>query len=192
MRRGTRRRAGDASGRFVLRLPPGLHATLRAAARDAGLSLNDYCVRKLGAPAGNPANGGAAAAVRRAAALLGEQLLGVVAYGSWARGDATAGSDVDLLVIVDAGTRVGRQLYRDWDAEPLTWDGRPVEPHFVRLREADAPATALWAEAALDGIVLFERGTKVSARLAAVRRDIVAGRVVRRTAHGQPYWAQVA
>jgi hypothetical protein len=52
--------------------------------------------------------------------------------------------------------------------------------------------TGLWAEAALDGVVLFERGLVVSKRLAAVRRDIVAGRLVRRLAHGQPYWAAVA
>ena len=39
-----------------------------------------------------------AALVRRAAALYGPNLLGVVVFGSWARGEAGAGSDVDLLV----------------------------------------------------------------------------------------------
>jgi nucleotidyltransferase-like protein/HicB-like protein involved in pilus formation len=176
----------------VLRLSPGLHATLRAAARDAGLSLNDYCVHKLAASSANPALPSAAAVVDRSAQILGTDLLGVVAYGSWARGEATATSDVDVLVVADAKAAITRELYRRWDARPLTWEGRPVEPHFVRLRGADAPATSLWAEAALDGIVLFERGLGLSARLAAVRRDIASGRLVRRLAHGQPYWAEVA
>jgi hypothetical protein len=62
----------------------------------------------------------------------------------------------------------------------------------VHLRGAEERTTGLWAEAAIDGIVLFERGTQVSARLAQARRDIVAGRLVRRVVHGQPYWAEVA
>ena len=35
------------SGRFVLRIDPGLHGALRKAARAAGVSLNEYCARKL-------------------------------------------------------------------------------------------------------------------------------------------------
>ena len=135
---------------------------------------------------------GATTVVDRAAELFGEGLLGVLAYGSWVRGEATEASDVDVLVVVDANAPLTRALYRQWDAQPMTWEGRPLELHFVRLRRRDAPATGLWAEAALDGIVLFERGLVVSARLAAVRRDIVAGRLVRRLVHGQPYWAEVA
>jgi predicted nucleotidyltransferase len=189
---GRPRRAG-ASGRFVLRLSPGLHAALRRAARDAGVSLNDYCARKLALPAGNPLIfGGATAVVERAAALFAADLIAVVAYGSWARGEALSTSDVDVLVVVEAGAPITRELYRRWDATPLEWDGRPVEPHFVHLRGAEERTTGLWAEAAIDGIVLFERGTQVSARLAQARRDIVAGRLVRRVVHGQPYWAEVA
>ena len=189
----TRRRRSGASGRFILRVSPGLHAALRGAARDAGVSLNDYCARKLALPAGNPtALGGATAVVEQAAALFGGDLLGVVAYGSWARGEALSTSDVDVLVVVEPSAPLTRELYRRWDATPLTWDGRPVEPHFVHLRGAGEPTTGVWAEAAVDGIVLLERGTGVSARLAQARRDIVAGRLVRRIVHGQPYWAEVA
>jgi HicB family/Nucleotidyltransferase domain len=188
----SRRPPKEASGRFVLRLSRGLHAALRAAAREAGVSLNDYCARKLATRAGDPASPEASAVVERAAALFGEHLLGVVVYGSWVRGEATASSDVDVLVVLDAGAPLTRALYRQWDAEPVTWEGRPVEPHFVRLHGSAAPATGLWAEAALEGVVLFERGFAVSRRLAAVRGDVVAGRLVRRLAHGQPYWAEVA
>jgi hypothetical protein len=94
---------------------------------------------------------------------------------------------VDVLVILDRGRPLDRGLYRDWDSAPVTWGGRAVDPHFVHL-PADGRATGLWGEAAIDGVLLFEAGTRVSSTLAQVRRDIVAGRLVRRMAHGQPYW----
>jgi len=187
------RRRREPSGRFLLRLTPGLHATLRSAAREAGLSLNDYCARRLAAPSGSlDGLRGASTVVERAAELFCEDLIGVVAFGSWARGEAVASSDVDVLVVVEGSAPITRALYRRWDVKPLTWEGRVVEPHFVRLAAVEAPATGLWAEAAIDGIVLFERGSRLSARLAEVRREIVAGRLVRRLSHGQPYWAEVA
>ncbi|MCI0434182.1 MAG: type II toxin-antitoxin system HicB family antitoxin, partial [Gemmatimonadetes bacterium] len=62
------------SGRFVMRIDPALHAALRDAARAAGLSLNDYCVRKLAAP-GSPV-GPAEEVLKRAASLLGAGLVG--------------------------------------------------------------------------------------------------------------------
>lgn len=188
----SKRRRRPPSGRFLLRLSPGLHATLRTAADEAGLSLNDYCARRLAVPgAGASASTSACAVVERAAEMFGAELVGVVAFGSWVRGEAGAGSDVDVLIVVEPTVSITRALYRRWDDRPLAWEGREVEPHFVRLA-ADAPATGVWAEAALDGVVLFERGVRLSARLGDVRRAIVDGRLVRRLAHGQPYWAEVA
>lgn len=177
----------------MLRLSSGLHAALRNAARSAEMSLNDFCVRKLALPSGNPtAMTGATAVVERAAELFGDALLAIVAYGSWTRDEAVAGSDVDVLIVVDAGAPITRSLYRQWDEKPLAWDGHAVEPHIVHLRGPEEGASGLFAEAAIDGIVLFERGLRVSRRLAEIRRDILAGRLVRRIVHGQPYWAEVA
>src|SRR5665647_1443966 len=90
------------SGRFLLRINPGLHALLRASARDLGLSLNDYCARKLTLPvdAAALADDGPAV-VQRAVDLYGSHLAGVAVFGSWARGEAADGSDVDLLVVLD-------------------------------------------------------------------------------------------
>jgi len=186
-------RRTPASGRFVLRIDPGLHATLRAAARESGVSLNDYCARKLALPVGSlAANDPAGAAVARAAGLFGERLLGVVAYGSWARGEAGVSSDVDLLVVLEEGVPLTRALYREWDAAPLEWAGLPVGAHFVHLPPPAQTVAGLWGEVALDGIVLFERGLRVSTRVAAIRRDIAAGRIKRREAHGQAYWTTAA
>jgi hypothetical protein len=175
------------SGRFVLRITPGLHAALRAAAREEGLSLNEYCARKLASPTGC-VTGPAGEVVERAASRFGAALIGIVAFGSWARGEAADGSDVDILVVLESRLSIVRDLYRAWDEEPLSWGGRPVEAHFVHLPQPDEPMSGLWAEAALDGVVLFERGLAVSRRLADVRRRITAGELSRRRVHGQPYW----
>ena len=185
------RKSTRPSGRFVLRIDPGLHALLRSAARERGVSLNEYCSQKLAAPAGNalPPEG-LGRAVERAATLFGADLIGIAAFGSWARGDAADGSDVDLLLVLENRVPLGRSLYRVWDEAPLVWAGRAVEPQFVHLPDPDETVAGLWGEVALDGIVLWERGLRVSARLVRVRRDIVSGRIVRRTAHGQPYWVR--
>jgi predicted nucleotidyltransferase len=181
------------SGRFLLRIDAGLHAALRAAARAAGVSLNDYCVRKLAVPSGDPSALRAPAdLIARAAAVVGEGLLGVVAYGSFVRGEAASTSDVDALIVVDASVSLTRALYRRWDEVPLTWNGRTVDPHFVHLPSADERSSGLWAEVAVDGIVLFERGLCVSEHLVRIRRDILHGRLVRRFVHGQPYWAEAS
>ncbi|MBM4266147.1 MAG: toxin-antitoxin system HicB family antitoxin [Deltaproteobacteria bacterium] len=184
----------QASGRFLLRIAPGLHAALRTAARASKVSLNDYCARKLAAPIGAlAALPPGAAVVERAGAACGASLLGVVVYGSWARGEATPRSDVDVLIVLDGDTPPSRALYRAWDAEdPPTWEGRPVEPHFACLPEPSEAISGLWAEVATDGVVLLEQELRVSAHLAHVRREIVSGRIVRRFSHGQPYWSLVA
>ena len=192
MPRGTRSRQPP-SGRFVLRLDPGLHAALRHAARDAELSLNDYCARKLAAPVGcADVRGDLGAALARALELFGGDLLGAAVFGSYARGELTDTSDIDLLLVVAPGIRLGRDLYRRWDQSPLSCDGRSLEPQIVHMPPDAEIVAGLWAEIALDGIVLFDRSHRLSARLARVRRDIVAGRIVRRLAHGHPDWIKVA
>jgi predicted nucleotidyltransferase len=124
--------------------------------------------------------------------MFGDRLLGVVLFGSYARGEAGTDSDVDLLVVVDGRVALSRDLYRQWDGGPIAWEARRVEPHFVHLPQPATVPGGVWAEAALDGIVMFERRMAVSRWLAEVRRRVVSGRLVRRLAHGQPYWAEVA
>jgi predicted nucleotidyltransferase len=190
-RRDARRKLGFASsGRFVLRLDPALHARLRDAARQTGTSLNAYCADRLARSHGSGLSTmpDAVAVTARAVQLFGDRLVAVAAYGSWARGDAVAASDVDLLIVLEPDARLGRELYRRWDEEPMEWSGRTVEPHFVTLAPPDRTVAGVWAEVALDGIVLLDPELRLSARLVQVRHDIVAGRIVRRLSHGQPYW----
>jgi predicted nucleotidyltransferase len=185
--------ASRLSGRFLLRIGPQLHARLQSIARTLGVSLNEYCSRRLRVP--GPAilvECGAAASVERPLAQFGSALAGVLVYGSYARGDATSASDVDLLVVVDPAIPLTRALYRDWDVEPVEWQGRHVDPHFIHLPDDRRTAPGAWCEAAIDGVVLYERDGAVTRHLAAIRGDIAAGRLVRRSAHGQPYWTEAA
>lgn len=178
------------SGRFVLRIDPGLHGHLREAARAAATSLNEYCARKLASP-GTWLDEEAAEIVERAASILGESLVGVVAFGSWVRGEHDATSDFDVLLIAADDLAILRQLYRRWDdARGLSWKGLEVQPHFVHLLPKGDVPSGLWGEIATDGVILFERGFEVSTRLAEIRRRIADGDIVRRLAQGQPYWVR--
>ncbi len=180
-----------ASGRFLLRISPELHELLRSSAREMGVSLNEYCAMKLAAPVANLAPVQEAVdAVGRAAGLFGEELVAVAVFGSWARGEAGPDSDVDLLIVLDGGISLSRDLYRKWDEDLIRWEGMNVEPHFVRLPSDSRRVSGLWAEVALEGIVLFERELRLSRWLVRVRRAIVQGRVVRRVVNGQPYWSE--
>lgn len=78
------------------------------------------------------------------------------------------------------------------DIAPLTVDGRAIDAHFTHLPAAGAAPTAVWCEAAVDGIVWYDRDGAVATRLGDVRRAIADGRVVRGVAHGQPYWKGAA
>jgi hypothetical protein len=103
------------------------------------------------------------------------------------RGAAGPGSDVDALVVIESRVALTRALYRAWDEGPVAWQGRIVDPHFVHP-PGNRLGGAVWGEVALDGVVLYERRLEVSTDLARIRREIAAGRLVRRTVHGQPYW----
>lgn len=188
----TDRRQRPPSGRFVVRIEPSLHASLRTRARSEGISLNRYCARELGSP-GSELPPPAANVIGRAHSILGEALLGIVVFGSWARGEPSWESDLDILLIADVRIPISRGLYRQWDGGPtLEWDGHAVEPHFVHLPGEDETPSGLWAEVAMDGLVLFERRLEVSRTLAGVRRRILEERVSHRVVHGNPYWVREA
>lgn len=179
--------------RVLLRLPADLHLTLVKAAADLDLSFNEFCVRRLQAP--SDAHGLSVVrslVVSRARATFGDRLLGVLVLGSWARGEAAATSDIDVLVVIDPGTTLTRDLYRAWDLDPLTFEGRAIDVHFAHPLAAGTAPTAVWCEAAVDGVVWYDRTGAIAIRLGEVRRAIAEGRVVRAFAHGQPYWKGAA
>ena len=178
---------------MLLRLPAHLHRHLAKAAADRGLSFNEFCVRRLRNPSSVDDTLGVRALVMdRARAEFGDRLVGVVLIGSWARGDAGAGSDVDVLVVMDSTLLLTRDRYRSWDRAPLSWEGRPVDAHFTHVPGAGTVPSGVWCEAALDGIVWYDRDGTVGRRLGEIRRAIADGRLVRGVVHGQPYWKGAA
>lgn len=158
------------------------------------MSLNARCVELLSADlaeAGSAASGGTAGGTTWLSALqqwLGTSLVGVVLFGSRARGDARPDSDTDLLIVVGDDIPLRRDLYSWWDQR----FPQDLSPHFVHLPADVAAAGALWLEASIDGILLHDTARRVASLLARIRREAVEGRLVRRMAHGHPYWVRRA
>jgi hypothetical protein len=50
----------------------------------------------------------------------------------------------------------------------------------------------MWCEAAVDGLVWYDRDGSIERRLGEVRRAIADGKVVRARVHGQSYWKGAA
>jgi len=175
------------SGRFVLRIPPALHGELSRRALAEGRSLNALCGEILERHPG-PAESGWIGTIRSA---FGEFLEGIVLFGSVARGEEQAESDLDLLMVVGAGTPLRRSLYRTWDElGPEKAEGRELSPQFIKLPESPDSAGAIWLEAALDGIVLWDRAGRIGRCLGEMRRRIADGKMRRRVSNGHPYWVQ--
>jgi hypothetical protein len=189
------------SGRFVIRMPEALHRRLREEAMRTGRSLNQLCVARLSAGGESLVGTGAVTAhagilpsdfldevVRR---WLGK-LVGLILFGSSARGDATEDSDTDLLLVMRPGMKIERGLYRLWDEfrreDSGAEDSGKISPHFVILPGSVLEAGGLWYEAALDGIVLWEIDSQVSRFLGSVREAMGQGKIRRRLLHGSPYW----
>jgi len=88
--------------------------------------------------------------------LYGDRFRGLVLYGSYARGEAAEGSDVDLLVLLDGPVQSVRELVR---MEPVTWP--------LALQSGFALSTLPFSFQAY-------RQAKDDSFLAAVRRDAIA------------------
>jgi predicted nucleotidyltransferase len=174
------------SGRFVLRLPPPLHAQLAASARANGISLNEYCARSLARAEVEVGEFGAV--VAEAISQLGPELVAVAVFGSYARGTFGADSDVDMLLVVSDSVRVDRSLYAPWDELELRIEGHRVEPHYVRMRAPGDALSGFWAEVALDGMPVYDPSLDLTRELVRIRRAILSGVLVRRSAGGRSWW----
>ena len=117
--------------------------------------------------------------------MLGTSLLGVLLFGSVARGEEHDGSDIDLLIVIARERPLTRLLYRQWDE---AWPEAAYSPHFVHLPQSIEKAGSVWLEAAVDGIIPDEGDGSVRRFLGQLRKAMAAGRLVRRTAHGHAYW----
>ena len=178
------------SGKFVLRILPALHAKIRSEASERGISLNEWCGRALehyldyrhqGPVLRDPENEW----VRHASAVVGDDLIGLVLFGSSARGEATANSDIDLLVVTAPTIPLRRRLYAAWDSNS---SDLTVNPHFVHVPDNVLSAGSLWYEVAIDGIILLEQRRQITDFLRKIRTAIADRTIERKDAYGHAYW----
>jgi predicted nucleotidyltransferase len=175
------------SGKFIVRMTKVLHSALKREAAAADCSLNELCVNRLRLPSGlESLPSHLADAIGNLTDIAGPSLLGIVVFGSWARQDHNAASDIDVLVVLKPSTKITRDLYRIWEhREPA--DSK-VEPHFVTLPDLNERVTGLWAEVSLDGLVIFDGHLRVQRYLQYARHLIRSGKLVAKRLHGQNYW----
>jgi hypothetical protein len=184
------------SGKFVLRLPPELHASLQNDARSQSLSLNELCRIRLSclpnSVSGASGFGGELLAWVQA---LPAPLIGLTLFGSQAKGAATAGSDTDLLLVLEAGTPLSRDLYSVWDEHfkslPSGLRSKSLTPHFAVFDPEVGSCGSLWLEISLSGILLWEKFPgRIEKHLIRIREAIADGRFRRMVSHGHPYWVR--
>jgi hypothetical protein len=185
------------SGKFVIRMPQSLHGSLRDEAARAGESLNQICLKKLREqePPGAAAPGPILADFLESIVHhWQENLEGLVLFGSTARGEATAESDIDLLLVMGPGVKITRGLYHDWEAFCRDYGGPQnsgrISPHFVVLPGTVGEAGGLWYETAIEGILLWAANRRVSNFLRQLREAMAQGKIRRRMLHGSPYWVK--
>lgn len=87
-------------------------------------------------------------------AVHGRRLRGVVLYGSQARGEAGADSDIDVLVLLDEPIDYGRDLEANLDAlYPLAVEfGRRISAKPVSATEYETVDCPLYRSAHREGI----------------------------------------
>ena len=121
---------------------------------------------------------------------LGEGLLGVVMYGSHARGEAQSDSDVDLLVIA-RGLPERRYARGQWFTQ-VKFESGYTGPTLSMLgkspEEFEGHFPALYLDIGQDGLVLFDRDGYTARRLARIRELIAEAGLASRRIDGERLW----
>lgn len=119
---------------------------------------------------------------------LGPDLIAIVLYGSWARGESRPESDMDLLVIA-------RNLPRD-RFERVTYIHRPVVGRFQQRisvlakepGEFEGYFPSLYLDIGLDGIILYDPKGYMAGKLARIREIIEEAGLYRVRCDGELMW----
>ncbi len=114
---------------------------------------------------------------------LGERLIALVLFGSRARDEATVASDWDLLLITEELPQKSfdRHLFVKQLLPPF-WRG-VVSILAKTPEEFDASIQALYLDIAIDGVILFDKGSYMADRLALLNQQL-ATRGLYRTREG--------
>jgi len=119
---------------------------------------------------------------------LGSDLVGIVLYGSWARGTARPDSDVDLFVVVhnlpqsrfDRAVHVHRAVIGRFDQRMSILAKEPAE--FERF------FPSLYLDIGLDGIILYDSQGYIRRMLARIREIIREAGLYRTCRDGELMW----
>ena len=176
---------------FVLRLDPKAFSRLKSEAKRNDQSINAFCVELI--ERGLSPNPGALNPVAKEISNhYKDKLLGLVLFGSVARGTQRPSSDVDLLLILSDSVPIQGKLYREWDLFTEQLKFEKYSPHFVHLPKDTQNVGSLWLEVALEGRVWIDKESKVEKQLSEIRQLIAEGVFERSYVYGVPYWKKVA
>jgi len=183
--------------KFILRIPLVIHTRLKLLASENNLSLNSLCQKLLEegirkkTSFGVSAEGEFEILVQQARKIFEEDLLGIVAFGSYIRSQASESSDIDLLIILKPNRKIEKALYTEWyrlSEQTKIQSSFPISVHFVVLPDDTFKCSNLWLEIGLEGIIIWDPTWTVNRFLIKVRKFISDGLVSFRLSHGQRYW----
>jgi len=181
---------------YLLRLPEDKMASVKRAAKDNGLSLNEFILRKLDDSLKPKAFSYQYKELVEIIlkSSLEKEIKSILLFGSVATGEASASSDLDLLIVLDKRVPIRRSLYQKWQDEidhyitPAFSSGRIISPHFVSLPDTIGEAQSLWLEIAISGVILWKTDTQIDQWIHVLRTAIASGVFQRKLSHGHPYW----
>jgi len=175
------------SGKFVLRLPEGMHEKLSENAFKSGLSLNNYIVQCLKGSGSDDANSKIINPILNA---FPKGIEGVILYGSTVRGEQRSDSDIDLLIITRQ--KINRKLYKIWDQLVAPKISEKYSPHFVDYPSDTSQIGSLWLEAASEGEFLYCQTDDLRRSVHQIKQQIASRKYVRKTSYGHSYWIKAS
>jgi hypothetical protein len=171
--------------RILLRLTKPLHTAVKARALQEGISVNSLLEQIISEGISHPlANNITKTIIQRAQDEYHKKVIGLLLFGSQARGDSHDRSDTDFLLVISRELTIERNMYRVWDQ--FLPEG--ISLHIGHLPHNPSNASSLWLECALDAKILFDPTGAIKNTISAIRDFITSGAVVRRVTHGQGYW----
>lgn len=179
------KKATQKSGKFVLRLPSELHQAVCLEADRQGCSLNQWITQRLATSLGKTAHSEVVDLIK---AAFGEQISGVMLFGSTARGESHASSDIDLLLVLKPSIKLNRTFYSKWDEDVGPHVASSYSPHFVEWPKDILKIGSLWLEVASEGEFLDCESPELRQALHRIKQMIASGRFIRKSSSGSVYW----